>query len=71
MVEFHHSFTIHAEPPMDERKRVKARTTVYLDADLLRAVTVRAAEEGRHDCEIHEEALRAYPGGRGSRAGTA
>lgn len=45
---------------MDERKKAKAKTTVYLDADLLRAVKMRAAEEGRHDYEIYEEALRGY-----------
>ncbi|HUG16235.1 MAG TPA: hypothetical protein VMM78_14620 [Thermomicrobiales bacterium] len=38
----------------------RKKTTIYLDPDLLRAVKVRAAEEGRHDYEIYEAALRAY-----------
>lgn len=41
-------------------RRKKAKTTVYLDPDLLRAVKMRAIDEGRHDYEIYEAALRAY-----------
>ena len=40
----------------------KTKTTVYLEADLLRAAKVWAARTGRKDYEIFEEALRAYLG---------
>ena len=36
----------------------KVRTTVTLDADILRAVKVQAARSGRRDGEVIEEALR-------------
>ena len=36
----------------------KVRTTLTVDADVLRAVKVRAARSGRGDSEIIEEALR-------------
>jgi hypothetical protein len=44
----------------------RKKTTVYLDPALLRAAKVRAAEEGRHDYEVFEAALRSYlaPGDR-------
>jgi hypothetical protein len=36
----------------------KVRTTVTLDADVLRALKVRAARVGKGDSEVIEEALR-------------
>jgi len=36
----------------------KARTTVTLEEDVLRAVKVRAARTGKGDSEVIEEALR-------------
>ena len=36
----------------------KVRTTLTIDADVLRAVKVRAARTGRGDSEVIEEALR-------------
>lgn len=36
----------------------KVRTTLTVDADVLRVVKVRAARSGRGDSEIIEEALR-------------
>jgi Ribbon-helix-helix protein, copG family len=36
----------------------KVRTTLTIDADVLRAVKVRAARIGRGDSEVIEEALR-------------
>jgi hypothetical protein len=36
----------------------KARTTLTIDADVLRAVRLRAASTGRGDSEVIEEALR-------------
>ena len=36
----------------------KVRTTLTVDADLLRAVKVRAARTGKGDSEVIEEALR-------------
>jgi hypothetical protein len=36
----------------------KARTTVTLDENVLRAVRVKAARTGRRDSEVIEEALR-------------
>ncbi|HVB52856.1 MAG TPA: ribbon-helix-helix protein, CopG family [Candidatus Acidoferrales bacterium] len=36
----------------------KARTTLTIDQDVLRAVKVRAARTGRGDSEVIEEALR-------------
>ena len=38
----------------------RKKTTVYIDADLLRAVKVLAASSDRHDYEVIEEALRVY-----------
>jgi hypothetical protein len=38
----------------------KAKTTVYLDEDVLRAARVAAARSGKRDSEIVEEALRNY-----------
>jgi hypothetical protein len=40
----------------------RAKTTVYLDEDLLRAAKVQAARTGRRDYEVFEEALRQYLG---------
>lgn len=36
----------------------KARTTLTIDADVLRAVKVKAARSGKGDSEVIEEALR-------------
>ncbi len=36
----------------------RARTTLTIDADILRAVKVRAARSGKGDSEVIEEALR-------------
>jgi hypothetical protein len=36
----------------------KVRTTLTVDADLLRAVKVRAARTGKGDSEVIEEAIR-------------
>lgn len=41
---------------------VRKKTTVYLEADLLRAAKVWAARTGRKDYEVMEEALRGYLG---------
>ena len=38
----------------------KTKTTVYLDADVLRSTRVAAARAGKRDSEIVEEALRSY-----------
>lgn len=40
----------------------RAKTTVYLEPDLLRAAKAEAARSGKRDYEIFEEALRAYLG---------
>ena len=40
----------------------KARTTVTVDEDVLRAVKVRAARTGKGDGEVIEEALRHHLG---------
>ncbi len=40
----------------------RAKATVYIDRDLLRAVKVLAASSGRHDYEVLEDALRQYLG---------
>jgi hypothetical protein len=37
---------------------VKVRTTLTVDADVLRAVKVKAARAGKGDSEVIEEALR-------------
>lgn len=41
---------------------MRKKTTVYLEADLLRAAKVWAARTGRKDYEVMEEALRGYLG---------
>ena len=41
---------------------VRAKTTVYLDSELLRAAKVAAARLGKKDYEVFEEALRGYLG---------
>lgn len=38
----------------------KAKTTVYLDEDVLRRTRIAAARQGKRDSEIVEEALRSY-----------
>jgi hypothetical protein len=38
----------------------KERTTLSLDADILRATRVAAARTGRRDSEVVEDALRSY-----------
>jgi hypothetical protein len=40
----------------------KARTTLTIDEDVLRAVKLRAASTGRGDSEVIEEALRSHLG---------
>jgi hypothetical protein len=40
----------------------RAKATVYLDPDVLRATRVRAARTGRRDSDIVEDALREYLG---------
>lgn len=40
----------------------KTRTTLTIDAAVLRAVRVRAAREGKGDGEVIEEAVRRYVG---------
>lgn len=40
----------------------KTRTTLTVDADVLRAVRVRAARAGKGDREVIEEAVREYLG---------
>jgi hypothetical protein len=40
----------------------KTRTTLTVDAEVLRAVKVRAARTGKADSEVIEEALRRYLG---------
>ena len=40
----------------------RAKTTVYLDEELLRAAKIQAARTGRRDYEVFEEALRQYLG---------
>lgn len=49
----------------------RKKTTVYLDAELLRAVKVLAASSGRHDYEVFEDALREYLGTARAEAGRA
>lgn len=41
---------------------VKTRTTLTVDAEVLRAVKVRAARAGKGDSEVIEEALRRHLG---------
>lgn len=41
---------------------MRKKTTVYLEADLLRAAKIWAARTGRKDYEIVEEALKGYLG---------
>jgi hypothetical protein len=43
-------------------RMARAKTTVYLDEELLRAAKVQAARTGRRDYEVFEEALRQYLG---------
>lgn len=38
----------------------RKKTTIYVDPELLRAAKVLAASTGRHEYEVHEEALRRY-----------
>jgi hypothetical protein len=40
----------------------RTKATVYLDPDVLRAMRVQAAREGRRDSDVVEEALREYLG---------
>jgi hypothetical protein len=40
----------------------KAKTTVYMDPELLRAVKVFAARKGKKEYEVFEDALRRYLG---------
>lgn len=40
----------------------RTRTTLTFDADVLRAVKVRAARNGKGDSEVIEEAVREYLG---------
>jgi hypothetical protein len=41
---------------------VKKKTTMYLEADVLRGVRVMAVRTGKQDHEVVEDALRAYLG---------
>jgi hypothetical protein len=43
-------------------RRMRRKTTVYLEDDLLRATKVAAARAGKRDYQVVEEALRAYLG---------
>jgi hypothetical protein len=40
----------------------RAKTTVYLDPEVLRATRIRAARTGKRDSDVVEEALREYLG---------
>ena len=40
----------------------KAKTTIYIDADVLRSARILAARSGRRDSDVVEEALREYAG---------
>lgn len=40
----------------------KTKTTIYIDADVLRAARILAARSGRRDSDVVEEALREYAG---------
>lgn len=40
----------------------RAKATVYLDPDVLRAARIRAARTGKRDSDVVEEALREYLG---------
>lgn len=40
----------------------KTKTTIYVDADVMRAARVLAARSGRRDSEVVEDALREYAG---------
>jgi hypothetical protein len=40
----------------------RAKATVYLDPEVLRAVRIRAARTGQHDSDVVEEALRHHLG---------
>jgi len=41
---------------------LRAKTTIYLDPELLKAAKVAAARLGKKDYEVFEDALRAYLG---------
>jgi hypothetical protein len=41
---------------------MRKKTTLQLDADLLRAAKMAAARSGKHEYQIVEEALRRYLG---------
>lgn len=40
----------------------RAKATVYLDPEVLRATRIRAARTGKRDSDVVEEALRQYLG---------
>jgi hypothetical protein len=40
----------------------RAKTTIYLDPEVLRATRIRAARTGRRDSDVVEEALREHLG---------
>lgn len=40
----------------------RAKTTIYMDPELLRAAKVAAARSGKKEYEVFEEALRAHLG---------
>lgn len=40
----------------------KAKTTIYVDQEVIRAARIWAARTGRRDSEVIEEALRSYLG---------
>ena len=40
----------------------KVKTTIYIDADVLRAARILAARSGKRDSAVVEDALREYAG---------
>ena len=41
---------------------MKRKTTIYIDDRILRALKIAAARTRQHDCDVVEQALRAYLG---------
>jgi hypothetical protein len=40
----------------------KTKTTIYIDAEVMRATRILAARSGRRDSDVVEDALREYTG---------
>jgi hypothetical protein len=40
----------------------KTKTTIYIDAEVMRAARILAARSGRRDSDVVEDALREYTG---------